>query len=275
MATTQFSWKAFSNHHFWTKPVAFILVAFVILSIVDVIRWVFFDTSMTELVIEAVFIAILISIGLLKAIYPKFDAIIEKGFSYYFYGLFLYFVLVGPFMFFLLLSQWAVTDASPFVQYLVFIFSAIIWVMLLATITYEPWKQLLFDKLKRLGWLLPLIFLTNFIMISVILFGSVSYLWSCGTEASCTLKGAKPAVVNYDLFLSWFLWHVTDAVPVIKIPKTLHWSEPVTFEDGPTWLGVWMVFFKIAVIVPGVGATTAYWKKRKEDKKQQSVSDSV
>ena len=266
MNTLQSRWHALANHDFWNKPIALILTVFFFIGLIGLIRWFFFGSSLTEMLIEAVFVVAMISIGLLKAIYPRFSRIVDKGVGYYFYGTALYFISLAPIIFFLLVAQRTVTGAGPVVQYVVFSISAIFWVFLLATITYEPLKRSVFATLKSLGWILPLVFLANYVMISAVLFASLAYLFSCKTGTSCEIIGLTPNQVNFDRFLSWFIWHVADAIPAIKINQTLGWTEPLKIDAGPTLLGAWLVLFKIAVILPGLGSFIAYWKKRKEER---------
>jgi hypothetical protein len=50
----------------------------------------------------------------------------------------------------------------------------------------------------------------------------------------------------------FYLWHLLDAVPLVEIPKTLHWTVPYTYTDGVS--GPVLLAFKGFVILPLVQA---------------------
>ena len=163
------------DNDFWKHPLSLLLSVCVLLLIVGVGRW-WFGTELKRLLLEAVFIIVLVSIGLLKAIYPKFDKLVERGFGYYFFGMFLLIALIAPMTGVFVAARWAQADLNQFGQLAFFVFAMVFWCLVLGTVVYRRWRNWIFKKLAALGWILPLFFLLNYIMISVILFASIRFL---------------------------------------------------------------------------------------------------
>jgi hypothetical protein len=52
--------------------------------------------------------------------------------------------------------------------------------------------------------------------------------------------------------VGFYVWQFLDAIPLLNAPETLRWDEPLEYDDG--WLGALVLLFKIAIIIPIVGA---------------------
>jgi hypothetical protein len=57
----------------------------------------------------------------------------------------------------------------------------------------------------------------------------------------------------------YYLWNFVDAIPVLEVPKTLNWAEPVTFTDHAS--GAMLLAYKILIVIPFVALITALWRR--------------
>jgi uncharacterized protein (TIGR01777 family) len=57
----------------------------------------------------------------------------------------------------------------------------------------------------------------------------------------------------------FYVWHFLEAVPLLQVNETLHWKEPLTYDSG--WVGLVLLIFKMAVIIPVIAAFTWYAKQ--------------
>ena len=253
--------RPLKDSRFWDHPTAPVLVVCVLLLVFGAVRWLL-GTALKDLLFEGLLLIVLVSIGVLKALYPKFSRFVEKGFLYYFSGTLLLMALLTPMTLALWASRWALADLHQTGQIVFFAFAVALWCLVLATIAYKRWRTTLFHRLADLGWVLPLIFLFNYMMVSVILFGCIGFLSFCDADQVCTIGDTVHTGVAPERFFDLFLWHVLDAVPVLDIPGTLPWPEPLDYGRTPSLLGVLLTVFKLAVIVPGIAAFTSYWQQR-------------
>jgi hypothetical protein len=78
--------------------------------------------------------------------------------------------------------------------------------------------------------------------ICVVAFAGVTWaLWDSGT-----LHGTGPP--TFWRVEELYLWNLADAVPLLGIPQSLRWGQPVIFDDHAS--GALVLAFKIAVILP-------------------------
>ena len=60
-----------------------------------------------------------------------------------------------------------------------------------------------------------------------------------------------------------YVWHFLDAIPALKVPDTLNWSEPTYFSDK--WSGAFLLLYKLAVIVPVLAVAVSVYKRRSRE----------
>ena len=64
--------------------------------------------------------------------------------------------------------------------------------------------------------------------------------------------------MDHGSLADFLLWQVLDAIPRLKVPETLLWAAPLTYERaGAGWL---VLLFKVMVIVPVVSGVGHYLK---------------
>jgi hypothetical protein len=83
--------------------------------------------------------------------------------------------------------------------------------------------------------------------------GLTELLWSRGLLFSTS--ALHPDMWTTERF---YAWHLTNAIPVLDVPKTLGWNRPVTFTGY--WSGVLLLVFKIVLLLPLLGIITASYQ---------------
>ncbi len=245
----------------WKKWGELLLVVCAIAVVVGGVR-LWRGAGLEDLLIQFAFIVVLLSIGILKITYPIFDQYVMKGFGYLFLGCIVVLALTGPMAVALAVSQWALEKLPLWAQYGFFVLMGILWCFALGLLVVREWARRIFQKLARLGWLAPLIFVFNYIIVSMIFFASISYLLYRYDQQWFKIASTAPAGITLDKFIDLFIWYLVDTIPVLKVTDTLPWEMPLDYGPSPSLLGWMVVLFKFAVIIPGIGAFARYWKLR-------------
>lgn len=148
-------------------------------------------------------------------------------------------------------------------------------VFLLVFLILDAWVlAILFDEGRRskmslelirddvLGGLYPILALgTAFFLLAIAIFATSAVLLEERglvdfRDPSC----ASPCVLDAAALSNFYTWHLTDALPLLRVNDTLHWEEPLVYEGA---LAGWLVLgFKLAVIIPLIQAFRIYWKLR-------------
>jgi hypothetical protein len=119
-------------------------------------------------------------------------------------------------------------------------------------------REQLFTRLRGAGALMPLIYVGNTLMLAAMFFASVTFVLV--RHGLVQLGIAAGDEILFGKLLDFYVWHFLDLVPLVKVNATLHWKEPLVYESG--WLGVLLLLFKAAVIVPTIGAFAGYFEQR-------------
>jgi len=83
--------------------------------------------------------------------------------------------------------------------------------------------------------------------------GTTMLLWGRGVLSSTApLTPALPTAERY------YIWQVTNIVPVLDIPRTLGWNSSVRFTDN--WSGALLLTFKLFLLLPLIGLFTASYQ---------------
>jgi hypothetical protein len=72
-------------------------------------------------------------------------------------------------------------------------------------------------------------------------------------------NGAGAVAVSWD-FAVLYIWHALDAIPGFEITKTLRWNEPIGHDRAA--LGVLLVGYRAAVLIPLIATVGGLWKTR-------------
>ena len=74
-----------------------------------------------------------------------------------------------------------------------------------------------------------------------------------------TLSGGSDGSLSFEEVARFYIWHFTNAVPVLDVNETLRWKAPLDYSSAR--VGTLVLLFKIAVIVPLIGAFVYYWRR--------------
>jgi hypothetical protein len=74
-----------------------------------------------------------------------------------------------------------------------------------------------------------------------------------------TLSGASNGSLSFEEVARFYIWHFTNAVPVLDVNETLRWKAPLDYSSAR--VGTLVLLFKVAVIVPLIGAFVYYWRR--------------
>ena len=62
--------------------------------------------------------------------------------------------------------------------------------------------------------------------------------------------------VEHGTLADFLLWHLLDAIPGLKVPDTIKWEAPLTYQHaGAGWL---VLLFRVMVIMPVVSGIGQY-----------------
>src|SRR5262249_54861251 len=130
------------------------------------------------------------------------------------------------------------------------------WALLL--IATEPRRRKLFLVLNRIGSFTPLAYSFNVLFIAVYFFSSASFVLA--QRGLLDFRSETHGALLPGRISDFYLWHFFDAVSVLDVPRTLHWSVPLTYNSAN--VGLLLLLFKLTVIIPVIAAFASYWKFR-------------
>lgn len=98
----------------------------------------------------------------------------------------------------------------------------------------------------------------NFVFIAAGCFAALAFMLHEQSGGSLFLKGAQPDVTHGTL-ADFLLWHVLDAIPGLKVPETIKWAAPLSYERSSAgWL---LLLFKVIVIIPVISGIGHYLRE--------------
>ncbi|HTK92832.1 MAG TPA: hypothetical protein VL948_21550 [Verrucomicrobiae bacterium] len=193
------------------------------------------------------------------------------------WGIAMAFFLLAPGALAYTFSTWVVETLPRWLQ----VGILVVWVLLLAGVSVllysrslrEQCRQWLaqhpnpvvqaFSWRKRVPALGAVALYINFMVVAMGCFASVAFLLH-GLTPPLFLPKARP--VDHGSLADFLLWHVLDAIPGLKVPETIKWEAPLTYERvGAGWL---LLLFKVMVIVPVVSGIAHYLNDEEKEKEQ-------
>ncbi len=121
----------------------------------------------------------------------------------------------------------------------------------------ESPKLLAFFQIQPVTVLGALALYVNFVFIAMACFGGLAFMLH--DPATPLFLPAARSEVNQGALGDFLLWHVLDAIPIIKVPETIKWAAPLAYEGaGAGWL---LLLFKVMVIVPVLSGIGHYIKE--------------
>jgi hypothetical protein len=98
----------------------------------------------------------------------------------------------------------------------------------------------------------------NFVFIAAGCFAALAFMLNDQDGRPLFLPGAQKEV-NHGTLADYLLWHVLDAIPGLKVPGTIKWAAPLSYErSGAGWL---LLLFKVIVIIPVISGIGHYLRE--------------
>ncbi len=111
--------------------------------------------------------------------------------------------------------------------------------------------------------------------------GIALYLYTMGVLwfAGATHRFAVHGWLGFDAshapslgrFGAVYLYHFADMIPLVSIPQTARWSEPIA--QGHVGLGVMVLTFEVLIIVPLIAVARAVWQQTSGDADPEPADD--
>jgi hypothetical protein len=114
------------------------------------------------------------------------------------------------------------------------------------------------DNDPRTGVLGPFAWLAVLIAIMTSVFASVTLFAAEKDLISLTAAGVDPP--SFEQIAQLYVWQFCKSVPLLDITQTVRWKVPFVYPDAGT--GTLVLLYKLAVIIPLIGAFLAYWKQQ-------------
>ena len=211
---------------------------------------------------------VLITVGILSAIFPSVKRFIDAAFAKYWRFLFWYCLFLLPFLPFRWLYQIVSTYLSPWLQVLVLTLWGTCLFVAIWYLVLEKNRIRLFDWLRdKVGFFAPLAYSFNLMWIAIFFFSSVTYPLVHSEVLHWTLPAGQN--ITPEAIMDFYFWHFLDAVPVFAITHTLGWKEPLTYDNGA--VGFLLLLFKIIAISPTIGAFIWYWGHIGKEGKAENI----
>jgi uncharacterized protein Usg len=114
------------------------------------------------------------------------------------------------------------------------------------------------DSDQLAGLLGPFAWLAVLIAIMTSVFASVTLFAAEKDLISLTAAGVD--LPSFEQIAQLYVWQFCKSVPLLDITQTLRWKVPFIYPDAGT--GTLVLLYKLAVIIPLIGAFLAYWKQQ-------------
>jgi hypothetical protein len=115
-------------------------------------------------------------------------------------------------------------------------------------------SDVLTGVLGPFAWLAVLVAIMTSVFASVTLFAAEKDLIS--------LTAAGVDLPSFEKIAQLYVWQFCKSVPLLDITQTLRWTVPFIYPDAGT--GTLVLLYKLAVIIPLIGAFLAYWRQQTE-----------
>ena len=95
----------------------------------------------------------------------------------------------------------------------------------------------------------------------LVVFGTWIIAWFSSTTFILYRRGVVEFLGSHppqstDEIMTFYIWHLIDAVPLLEITQTLRWSPPISYQDSG--VGALLLAFKIIFIVPAFALVVQY-----------------
>ena len=260
-----------AKHFDWELVLKFSATLVLLGGAAGALAFLVFDVSLAKIFAYVVFTAIMTIVAVLGIRFEIVDRSVATVFGAAIWFCLWAFVCLLALGLFRFLSEYILTSFSLPFQIVAFAAWGLLLAVTLLLIATEDNRNWLFDKLQTFGGFAPAIYSLIVLMMAVILFAAVTNLLA--THKILTLSSQPKPPVEMGSLVEFYLWHFSEAVPLLKVNQTLRWDAPWT--EYSAWVGWILLLFKLVVIVPVIGAFVAYWKGPAEPVRPPSPSEPV
>jgi hypothetical protein len=232
------------------------VVALVFLVVGGLSLGLLFISDPEDLPVNAIVVTFVLALGLLGAFVPRVQDAVLKFLAFYLARVGWSVGIVGPLIAFWALSGVLLSKFSPLLRLLVLILWGTILLVATGIVVHDRSRDFVFGKLRRWGVLLPLGYSLSLVAIAVRFFAVTTLLLY--QSGQVTLRTVTASYVSLESLTDFFTWHALKAIPLIEIPETLKWTEPLAYDAGI--VGLMLLVFKITVILPAIPAFGWWWE---------------
>jgi len=205
-------------------------------------------------------VLLILGLGFANAFLPGVRAFVFRLLDGFFRLWFWLLVITGPLTLLRALSDALLASDSTSLRVLVVTIWGLLFLSAAFVVMYGRAGERLFNRMRRIGILVPLVYSLNLLLISIQFFAVATFLLQESESVTLTLGSAKALSVG--AMGDFFLWHFLNAVPVLKITDTLLWDPPLTYDQPAVgWI---LLAFKISVISPVIVAFGWSWRRFRE-----------
>jgi len=211
-----------------------------------------------------------------KGIRNIFDIVILLALIGGLIGVFFIITPLGVYSLFGVLTQGLVTRTTISLQFWVLlIYFALIVLFVRDFISEDRLRRMMrIDYKHILGPYYSLTFPILFIAFSLPYFSGLS----CTLKTINLIRTVPNFTVNDNCvgrFGLFYIWHILDSIPLLKIPQTILWSVPHEYHDSLS--GLILLIFKVIIVFPVIKAYLVWRKVRSEDEidKKSDLDDSL
>jgi hypothetical protein len=116
-------------------------------------------------------------------------------------------------------------------------------------------RERLFARLENIGPSAPWVYAVDLVIVAAVFFGTVTFVLH---EREVVELVAAEAEVTGGRAVDLYLWHFSEAIPLLRVTETTGWTRPLEHDHAVVgWL---LLTFKVAVILPLIAAFRGYWK---------------
>jgi hypothetical protein len=156
---------------------------------------------------------------------------------------------------FYLFYRWVATSWPLFLQIPLVGYSALVippcaWI--LSRPRSRAWAVRLWRTVGPLG---PACVLVTVLVLLTSLFGAITFIFERQDLIELSKGGESP---SFEDIAAFYTWEFLKAVPLLDVNATLRWLPPLTYKDSTT--GVFVLLYKLTVIVPVIGTFLLYWR---------------
>jgi hypothetical protein len=111
------------------------------------------------------------------------------------------------------------------------------------------------DSFGASGVLGPFALLAVLFVVMTSVFAAITVI--AADEGLITLAAARPELPSFEEVAQLYVWQFCKSVPLLDVNETLRWEPPFVYAGSG--MGILVLLYKLAVIIPLIGTFFFYW----------------